>query len=1018
MADTYCPDCKRPTEVVFDHSAGDTVCSECGLVLEAHSIDETSEWRTFANESTDNDPVRVGGPSNPLLADGGLSTVISKPTGASGDFLTTSLGRWQNRGSNPDRSLIQAFKTIATMSDRLGLVATIKDRANEIYKKVEDQKPLRGRNQDAILAACLYIACRQEDKPRTVKEICSVANGATKKEIGRAKEYIVKQLEVELGQSMEMGTIHAGDFLRRFCSHLGMNNQAVKAAQEAVQKSEELDIRRSPISIAAAIIYIITQLSEDKKLLKDISLSTGVAEGTIRNSYKDLYPYAARIIPSCNLQFEQKTDRFWEFQEQSNTWVEVELPYDLVSCVNDNCTKVGSIDQITENKEDHFERDNDVSRHTGSFKHKDSDRGGAEQNSEIVLPQRKRISLTRMSDTSIWITGESGSIYERFWNGVQWVIAPHDLPVSAGYAICVFIVNQTILALSEAGILYQNRWLDHGRPPGGNVAAIADAGTIRPEVAYTISSTGDLYEYDKSSKPSWKKHIWTAGMAEDVLRIPSTGYTINGLSGDYSSSLFLLTRTGTALENQIPEAWLSHMHPPHAKAAKGITGLQLQIGRIIFTLDDGRLAELHLPGLDAPETEGWNAEYCKQERGPTNCITGIKDEPNDSGITRAATRRRKGSQAQQDYLLAGASELINSSEGYNFPDNWINTNFRLRVMHGSRSFFLITDGGLTFEYLNTENIWLWLRHDHSTPMKGALGNYNGSLFFVDIYGSLLIRERSGNDLGWLNCTAMRKGKQVTGGPPWDGIPGKAMKVTAEDALFFVSKNGRLLQFTVALRKFIWKDCRNPPNTKVASIVDQELFRGNIVFVVGRNGRLYQYNKVTELWHKHYQSPHLILSRFPGTAMRSSSLSLTGSLFMLSEDGGLVEYHWNTGEGWKWVEHGTPNKDGKVYMRYMDQMTWSWKNCGFPCIRQIKNEDRTQVGAEDKNEEFCIDKDISASLEKDAENFSDLNGNCDLKVASTRPIPFSEDSVIFELRGQSKQQFLLLVDSFPNNKLIK
>ncbi|XP_021278543.1 transcription initiation factor IIB-like, partial [Herrania umbratica] len=181
---------------------------------------------------------------------------------------------------------------------RLGLVATIKDRANEIYKKVEDQKPLRGRNQDAILAACLYIACRQEDKPRTVKEICSVANGATKKEIGRAKEYIVKQLEVEMGQSMEMGTIHAGDFLRRFCSHLGMSNQTVKAAQEAVQKSEELDIRRSPISIAAAVIYIITQLSDDKKLLKDISLATGVAEGTIRNSYKDLHPHASKLVPS------------------------------------------------------------------------------------------------------------------------------------------------------------------------------------------------------------------------------------------------------------------------------------------------------------------------------------------------------------------------------------------------------------------------------------------------------------------------------------------------------------------------------------------------------------------------------------------------------------------------------------------------------------------------------------------------------------------------------------------------
>ncbi|XP_057953213.1 transcription initiation factor IIB-2-like isoform X2 [Malania oleifera] len=275
----YCADCKRSTEVVFDHSAGDTVCLECGLVLEAHSIDETSEWRTFANESSNNDPARVGGPSNPLLADGGLSTVISNP---SGDLLASSLARWQSRNSN---------------SDRLGLVATIKDRANEIYKKVEDQKPLRGRNHDAILAACIYIACRQEDKPRTVKEICSIANGATKKEIGRAREYIVKQLGMEMGQSIEMGTIHATDFLRRFCYNLGMTNQAVKAAHEAVQKSEELHIRRSPISVAAAVIYIITQLSEEKRPLKDISVATAVAEGTIKNSYKDLYPYAARLVP-------------------------------------------------------------------------------------------------------------------------------------------------------------------------------------------------------------------------------------------------------------------------------------------------------------------------------------------------------------------------------------------------------------------------------------------------------------------------------------------------------------------------------------------------------------------------------------------------------------------------------------------------------------------------------------------------------------------------------------------------
>ncbi|GAA0170664.1 general transcription factor [Lithospermum erythrorhizon] len=191
-----------------------------------------------------------------------------------------------------------AFKAIASMVDRLSLVATIKDRASEIYKRLEDQKCTRGRNLDALVAACIFIACRQESKPRTVKEICSIANGASKKEIGRAKEFIVKQLKVEMGESMEMGTIHAGDFMRRFCSNLGMRHEEMKVVQETVQKAEEFDIRRSPISIAAAIIYIITQLSPDtKKPLRDISNATTVAEGTIKNAYRDLYPHVTKIIP-------------------------------------------------------------------------------------------------------------------------------------------------------------------------------------------------------------------------------------------------------------------------------------------------------------------------------------------------------------------------------------------------------------------------------------------------------------------------------------------------------------------------------------------------------------------------------------------------------------------------------------------------------------------------------------------------------------------------------------------------
>ncbi|KAK6937185.1 Zinc finger, TFIIB-type [Dillenia turbinata] len=103
MGDSYCPDCKKSTEAVLDHAAGDTVCSECGLVLEAHSVDETTEWRNFSNY-----PVRVGGLRRPRL-----STIIS----GGNTQADVSLGRWHNHGSNHDRSLILAFKSIAIMAD-------------------------------------------------------------------------------------------------------------------------------------------------------------------------------------------------------------------------------------------------------------------------------------------------------------------------------------------------------------------------------------------------------------------------------------------------------------------------------------------------------------------------------------------------------------------------------------------------------------------------------------------------------------------------------------------------------------------------------------------------------------------------------------------------------------------------------------------------------------------------------------------------------------------------------------
>ena len=62
--------------------------------------------------------------------------------------------------SSSDRALVNAFKEISNMADRINLPRSIVDRANDLFKKVHDGKNLKGRSNDAIASACLYIACR------------------------------------------------------------------------------------------------------------------------------------------------------------------------------------------------------------------------------------------------------------------------------------------------------------------------------------------------------------------------------------------------------------------------------------------------------------------------------------------------------------------------------------------------------------------------------------------------------------------------------------------------------------------------------------------------------------------------------------------------------------------------------------------------------------------------------------------------------------------------------------------
>ena len=299
--------------LIEDYRAGDQICSECGLVVGDRVIDVGSEWRTFSNDNGGEDRSRVGGPENSLLGSCDLSTMIGpgKMSGGMTGFSNSS-AMYNNRSSRvptSDRTLLNAFRSIMNMADRINLPKTIVDRANVLFKMVADGKNLKGRSNDAIAAACLYIACRQEGVPRTFKEIVAVST-VSKKEIGRCFKLILKAHDT----SVEL--ITTGDFMSRFCGTLSLPRTVQRAATTIAKRAVDLDIGefsfsqslilkpvfsavpgRSPISVAAAAIYMASQASEDKRTQREIADIAGVADVTIRQSYKLMLPRAGQLFP-------------------------------------------------------------------------------------------------------------------------------------------------------------------------------------------------------------------------------------------------------------------------------------------------------------------------------------------------------------------------------------------------------------------------------------------------------------------------------------------------------------------------------------------------------------------------------------------------------------------------------------------------------------------------------------------------------------------------------------------------
>jgi len=235
-----------------------------------------------------------------------LETVISFKDGGSGTARELQRAASRSGAGRSERNLLTAFRDISNMCDQFSLPKTISDIAKQLYKRAEEEKLLRGKSLNAVLAACIFIACRQAHVPRTFKEICHLTR-VPKKTIGQC--YKAMEQAFNLSQKVEdkgatkSSLVTPGtepeSLLARYCNHLDLPPNFQRVCADIIGLAREYGIAagRSPVSIAGGAIYFVCHLLGHPKPSKDISGVAGTSEGTIKLVYRLYYQERERIVP-------------------------------------------------------------------------------------------------------------------------------------------------------------------------------------------------------------------------------------------------------------------------------------------------------------------------------------------------------------------------------------------------------------------------------------------------------------------------------------------------------------------------------------------------------------------------------------------------------------------------------------------------------------------------------------------------------------------------------------------------
>lgn len=227
-----------------------------------------------------------------------LDTVISFKDGGSGIARELQRAASRSQSSRSERNLLSAFRDISSWCDQFSLPKMISDIAKQLYKRSDEEKLLRGKPTDAVIAACIFIACRQAHVPRSFKEICNLTH-VSKKTLGQCYKALEQAFNLAPGAAAG-DAIASGpeDLLIRYCNHLDLPPRVQPMCRDIIIEARNQGIAdgRSPTSVACGCIYFTCLLVGEPRTPREIMAVGGVSEGTIKLVYRLYYAQKEKLV--------------------------------------------------------------------------------------------------------------------------------------------------------------------------------------------------------------------------------------------------------------------------------------------------------------------------------------------------------------------------------------------------------------------------------------------------------------------------------------------------------------------------------------------------------------------------------------------------------------------------------------------------------------------------------------------------------------------------------------------------